>query len=223
MIKPALTLALAFFLVPQGNGYQAYGDYDLSAVIKPKQVEGGETEYRVDLALVIKVMEDLASHARDYPTRFQGVDEKARAIRDARILGHLFDVIAAKDDAKTEVLFMAARLRSMAHNLDVEGASDKAIEAYERLLKREPKHPQGNWYYGMFLGSTATMQNKAFPYLEQAYDLGIEEAGFSLGVLHLMFSIRYLEGYLAHHPKDERTRRLLEAARSGKATVQRKQ
>jgi tetratricopeptide (TPR) repeat protein len=222
MLKQILISAVVFGIasMAQENGYKPYGNYDLRNSLIAQKSAGGNVEYRIDKKLISQVLDDLTAHAKDYPTKFRSKEERARAVRDAKKLQSVFDTLASKDDTDTQILFTAAILNGLAHNLDIEGAAQKAVIYYERILHREPENPKGNYYYGTFLAS-ASRPKESLPYLEKALKLGVEQAGFSLGMAHLTMgdeakALEYLESYSKRNPSNKEAKQLVENLKAGK-------
>lgn len=214
------TLVFALCGLSQNKEYVQYGNYDLQNASIAKPSENGRPG-RVDMDLVERVLDDLATHARSYPPRFESQAERIRAERDVKMLAFMFDTIAAEDNVQTDILLKAGSLNSIGHNLDIEGSDHKAVDFFERLLKREPNHALGNFYYGVFLASTAAKQGESLKYLEKAVQLGVKDARFSLGLAHLILgdrakSIEHLEVYAQEHPNDDQVKRLIEDIKAGK-------
>jgi tetratricopeptide (TPR) repeat protein len=197
-----------------------YGNYDLQSAFSAVTAADGSQGYRIDAELIDQVVEDLASHAADYPPKFRTKEEQTRATRDATVLVELFEILARDDDAATVLLLKAAFVDRIAFNLDIKGAPEKAVHNYERALKREPDHPRANLSYGIFLAGTGALQKKSLPYLEKALKLGLGDARYTLGVVHLTLgdkekAIEYLEAYQKTRPNDERSTQIIAAIKSG--------
>jgi TonB family protein len=224
MLKQLLviTVVLTCAAAQSPKGYVEYGDYDARKCLKATKSEGGNEQ--LDLKCVDEIMDDLAKRAKGYPPSFRSDKERKRAERDVRLLAAMFDPIVAKDDAEVEMLLRAGFLNSMGHNLDIEGSAEKAINYFERLLKKEPDHVKGNYLYGIFLAATATKHKESVKYLEKAYRLGVVDAAYALGLVHLVLgdkrkSLEYLEAYAQNNPDDEKTKRLIEGIKSGRVEV----
>src|SRR5262245_3890013 len=220
-----ITVVLTCAAAQPQKGYVEYGDYDARKCQKVAKPEDGKEP--LDLKCVDGIMDDLAKHAKGFPPNFRSKKEQERAERDVKMLSAMFAPIAAKDDAEVEILLRAGFLNSMGHNLDIEGSAEKAINYFERLLKKEPDHVKGNYLYGIFLASTAKYQKESVKYLEKAYQFGIQDAAYTLGFVHLILgdkhkSLKFLEAYVRSNPDDERAKRLLENIKSGKGEVKRR-
>ena len=227
MLKHLLvsTVILTCAAAQPQKGYVEYGDYDARKCLKVAKAEDGKES--LDLKCVDGIMDDLAKRAKGFPPQFRSKKEQERAERDVKMLSAMFAPIAAKDDAEVEILLRAGFLNSMGHNLDIEGSAEKAINYFERLLKKEPDHVKGNYLYGIFLAATAAKQKESVKYLEKAYRLGVEDAAYTLGLVHLILgdkqkSLEYFEAYVRSHPDDERSKSMIERIKSGKVEVKRR-
>jgi tetratricopeptide (TPR) repeat protein len=220
-----ITVVLTCAAAQPQKGYVEYGDYDARKCLKvAKAVDGKES---LDLKCVDGIMDDLAKRAKGFPPGFRSKKEQERAERDVKMLSAMFAPIAAKDDAEVEILLRAGFLNSMGHNLDIEGAGEKAINYFERLLKKEPDHVKGNYLYGIFLAATATKQKESVKYLEKAYQLGVVDAAYTLGLVHLILgdkhkSLEYFEAYVRGNPDDEFAKSMIERIKSGKVEAKRR-
>lgn len=165
-------------------------------------------------------IEELAVHARNYPVSFASEDDKKRAYRDAELLSKILDAMNETPEPNPELLRRAGFVNSMAHNLDVPGAAEKAIEYFTKLLKARPDDPMGNYMFGAFLGS-AGKADASIPYLKRADELGVVDASYGLGMAYLMSgdkqnAIIYFEKYGKLVPEDKSIATLLEAIKSGR-------
>jgi tetratricopeptide (TPR) repeat protein len=221
MFKVLLSVAvLCTAAVARGEEYKEYGTYDLSAAFERIEAANGDTRHKVDVKLIDQVVSDLAAHAKDYPPKFRTEEEKSRAVKDSTVLIELFDILAADKDAHSALLRKAAFVDSIGHNLDIPGAADKAVQTYERVLELEPDNARANLSYGIFLAGTGTRQKDSLQYLNKALELGLEDARYTLGLVHLAVgdndkAVEYLEAYAKTRPEDNRTGKLLAAIKSG--------
>jgi tetratricopeptide (TPR) repeat protein len=220
-----ITVVLGCAAAQPQKGYVEYGDYDARKCLKVAKAEDGKES--LDLKCVDGIMDDLAKHAKGFPPSFRSKEEKGRAERDVKMLSAMFAPIAAKDDAEMEILLRAGFLNSMGHNLDIQGSAERAINYFERLLKKESDHVKGNYYYGGFLAAIPNRQKESLKYLEKAYQLGIEDAAYTLGLTHLILGdknkfLEYFEAYVRSNPDNESAKRLLENIKSGKGEVKRR-
>jgi tetratricopeptide (TPR) repeat protein len=206
-----------------GKEYSEYGKYDLRDALTTKVAGGGKQGYQVDVKSIDRVVDDLAEHARDYPPKFRGEEEKSRAERDAKALVAIFDKLTAEKDASADLLLKAAFVDGLAHNLDIRGAAEKAAQNYDRVLTRTPDNPRANLNFGIFLAGVGKWK-ESLPYLEKALKLGLDDAKYTLGVVHMSLgdkekAIELLEGFGKTHPQDPRPKQLISAIRSGEIRV----
>ena len=200
---------------------EEYGHYDVNKSMIVTRASDGSAKYSFDLAYVDHIIADLSAHARNYPPDFASEEEKTRAVYDAGWLAVMIDMTVESEDTKPQYLLRAGVFYSVCHNLDIEGATQKAIGAFERLLEKEPEHAQGHYHYGVFLAGTATMTKRSLPHLEKALKLGVGSADYSLGLAHLLLgnnaeALRYLQAFLARHPDNAATKTMVEAIAAGR-------
>jgi tetratricopeptide (TPR) repeat protein len=216
----ALVVLFGIASVSQAESYKEYGKYDLRNALKTMKLASGKQEYKVDMKYVGQVLDDLTAHAEDYPTKFRSKEEKSRAVRDAKLLQPLLDTLAAKENVDTQTLMTAAWLNSLAHNLDIEGAGQKAADYYAEVLDREPDNPRANYQYGIFLAG-ASKPKESLPYLEKALKLGVNGANYSLGLAYTTLgdnkkALEYLEAHARRNPNDKTTQELIQALKLGR-------
>ncbi len=138
----------------------------------------------------------------------------------------IFDVPLEPQPTDPGLLLDAGFAYAMGHNLDLPGSAKKAIETFDALLREHPDHALGNTRYGAFLASTARSQENSVPYLEAAAELGIADALYPLGVVHVsqgraQRGLAYLGECLERHPESERTRGMIQAIRAGRVEYRR--
>jgi tetratricopeptide (TPR) repeat protein len=200
-----------------------YGHYDLKRLLQPNAAPA--TGGKLDLVYLDGMLADLSQHARNYPPSFDTPADTQRAQRDAANLIGYFGAMFSTGSLPPHMLLRMALLGSVAHNLDVMGGAAFAQTYFEKLLKADPAHAEGNYYYGVFLSSTDRAK-EALPYLEQAKAKGITPALFGLGVSYLTLGdkAKALENLLAYQkavPNDRSAQTLIEAIRSGTIETQR--
>jgi len=213
--------------IPKGP---AYREHDLRAVITLRK-DGEKHSASIDANRLQSIVDDLEAHARCYPPTFDTKEERALAQREAETLGKLLATLLQPTEGGKEaapaLLFLAARIEATGHNLDVKGASNRAIGYFERLLAAEPKHVAGNWHFGAFWSGTAKGQTRALPYLEKAIELGETRAHYTLAVTYVLLDEHdkakvQLRVYLDKHPGDAGARKMLEALDAPGLKVERK-
>jgi tetratricopeptide (TPR) repeat protein len=204
-------------------GQAPYGQYDADKALVTKTAEDGTEESYIDLAYVDEMLDDLWRHARDYPTKFASAEDRERATLDARQLQPIVDVLAERENASPQNLRRAALLYSMAHNLDVPDAAEKAHGYFQKWIARDPKDAAARYHFGMFLtgsGSAAT----AIPHFEEALRLGETQARWGLGMAYLYTgqnekALEQLEAYARLHPDHEHAAMMIAAIREGRVKI----
>jgi predicted Zn-dependent protease len=128
----------------------------------------------------------------------------------------VFDTLAETESNEAGFLVRAGFAHSMGHNLDFEGSAKKADSLFRRLLRLHPKHPRGNYFYGMLLAGTRTRAFEGIPFLERALSLGEENASYTLGLLYVQKGDRekglsFLRRYSKRNPDDAHAIRMIRA------------
>jgi Tfp pilus assembly protein PilF len=200
-----------------------YGNYDARRILSATETPAGK-RHGIDLQYLDTMLDDIASHARNYPPAFDSDQDRQRATRDAATLAGMLGLLTQDAGAQAEILFRAAMVNSYGHNLNIAGTAEKANLLFQRLLSIAPDHPRSNHAYGVFLAGVAKPR-ESLPYLEKALAAGIVDAGYALGLVHLGMgdqarALHYLESYKASAP-DPQVAALIEAIRSAKVTVRR--
>jgi len=206
-----LPLLILLLLLPARLLAQEYGHFDLSKVMEVTEKDG-QFRAEISFSYLDRVLQDLQSHAMDYPPRFDSVKDRKRAEADVRKLDLMLGVVL-KQEGSPELLWRAAQLSTMAYALDMPGAAQRAEVLFAQLLELKPKDGRAEYRFGLFLASKGEPE-RAKVHLEKALTLGMMEAEFSLGqVLRGMGqheeAQRYLNHYHVTHPDDERVANLL--------------
>lgn len=201
---------------------QAYGNHNLREILVSQTDADGNVTHAINLKHLDLILSDLQVHTHQYPPHFANVDDKQRAISDAKILSRVFDGWIASPDISSDkqLLFKAAVLYSLSCNLDVAGSFDRANTCYKMLVKLEPENPLVRYRFGIFLAG-AGQSKRAIPQFEKAVSLGLDAALFSLGMSHLTLNdtaaaTKSFVAYREKYPDDERTKHLLDAIARGK-------
>src|SRR5579864_1297409 len=84
---------------------------------------------------VDRVLSEIAPHAQQYPLHFSSDSERVEVEKKLRRLLAFLDAATAQYPGEPELLLRDGIANSMGHNLDFPGCSDKAISAFEALLK----------------------------------------------------------------------------------------
>ena len=214
MNKTRLLPLLILLLLPARLLAQEYGHFDLSKVMEVSEKDG-QFRAEISFSYLDRVLQDLQSHAMDYPPRFDSVKDRKRAEADVRKLDLMLGVVL-KQEGSPDLLWRAAQLSTMAYALDIPGSAQRAEALFAQLLELKPKDGRAEYRFGLFLASKGE-QERAKMHLEKALTLGMMEAEFSLGqVLRGMGqheeAQRYLNHYHITHPDDERVASLLSSS-----------
>ena len=210
---------LAFILVLFGPALlhaEQEKKYKLEECFLVTENTDGEKSYSVDIEVIDHFINRIATHAKEYPPRFENDMQKMQKERDLRALIDVLKIILEGRPDDPEILLRSGFAHSMGHNLDFEGSDQKAINMFKQLLEKHPNHPRGNYYYGMFLASTATKQRESLPYLEKAVELGFNDAIYTLGLVNISqgnneSGLQYLRKWVKLHPDDDRAKKIIEA------------
>ncbi len=205
--------------------YVAYGRHDVEACFELLRTPEGSS-LRTNLEKLDRILSDLLAHAGGYPPIFETKDERERAERDVERLDSLLGIVVDGEEPDGAMLLRHARVNAIGHNLDLEGAAQRADDSFTRLLEREPEHALGHYYFGCFLASTGNGGALSVPHFERAIELGITTARFELGLAHLMLgdeqkALEHLRAFSKEHPADERALEIIEAIEGGR--IQRNQ
>lgn len=214
-----LPVILSLLLLASTACAKEYGTYDPKSLVTSTDTSTGK-QYGFNMGYLDRMMNDLLQHARAYPSQFDSQQDRDRAVRDVRIVSGMLDILIAVPAPSPEVLWRAALLNRIGHNLRIDGAAEKADALYRRLLTAMPGDPQHNYMYGVFLLDVGKSK-EALVYLEKALSLGVTDATYTIGLAHLAAgdtekALASLEDYKRRHPDDNDVVKLLEAVRSGK-------
>lgn len=192
-----------------------YGQYDLKSLVLKKEGKAGFDVQKFD-----QILGDLDIHAAQYPPKFDSKSDQQRATKDAAMLSYMMDILVDVPNPNPDLLLRTAFLNSIAHNLDVSGAAQKASTQYKKFLMMYPKDPKANYLYGLFLVGSGQAKESIAP-LSVAQKSGMVQAEYSLGLAYLTLNeqkkaLSYLESYQRKMPSDTRTASLLQAIKEGK-------
>ena len=157
-----------------------YGQYDPQKLLKESDTPRGK-RYGFDAAYMDVMTQDLLRHAAAYPPRFDNDADRQRALRDLRALARMLEVSLQDPGAPVDLQLRLALVYSLQHNLNVRGASAKAVTVFEKVLTAQPEHPRANLLFGMFL-SSGGMPKESVGFLEKAAAAGLPEAEHALAV-----------------------------------------
>ena len=216
-----LAFLFAVLVVPAASAKE-YGNHDLTRLLKESETSSGK-KHSFDAAYLDKILNDLSAHALNYPPQFDTPRDQQRAVKDVKTLSGMLDTLINAPTPNLELLVRAGFLNSIAHNLDVSGAAEKANSIFLRLLALSPSDPRGNYMYGHFLSGTGKPK-EALPYLEKALAAGIVDAGFSIGLVYVFLgekvqAIKSLEDYKRRKPDDANVDKIIDAIRHGRVEI----
>lgn len=204
-------LLLLLLFIPLWSQAQEYGHFDLARVMEVSEQQG-QYQARVNYAYLDNILQDLQSHAMDYPPRFDSLLDRKRAEKDVTRLGVMLGVMI-KQEGSADLLWRAAQLGTIAYALDLPGAAKRTELLFDQLIQLKPRDGRAEYRYGLFLAAKGDSERSRL-HLEKALTLGIMESEFSLGQLllgmgHKDEAERYLSHYHVTHPDDERVASLL--------------
>lgn len=127
-----------------------YGNYDVHQIFN-KVPEKHQIE--LNLKYLDQMTKDLDVHAETYPPLFDCDSDKQRATEDIKKLTDLLAILKNGDPDKL-IMFRAAHLNVIAHNLDIPLAAVKADSIYRQLTTKYPADAQLSYFYGLFLATS---------------------------------------------------------------------
>lgn len=196
----------------------SYGMYEAKRIlVSPDKV--ADKKPGIDLRYVDQMLDDLGNHAANYPTQFDSLDDRMRAVRDVQMLSKVFDVLVDGPNSPPEIFRRAGFLYSIGHNLDIQGSAEKAYATFTKLLSIAPKDAQGNFMFGVFLGGSGRAK-ESISHLELALQGGVTAANYSLGMSYLALgdkekALACLENYRVTNPADKSIDELIKHIKSG--------
>jgi tetratricopeptide (TPR) repeat protein len=112
-----------------------------------------------------------------------------------------------------DLILRDAVANGFGHNMGCRDCGEKAIAAFEQVLKLQPDSAEANWRFGGFLAQT-TQHEKAIPYLQKAASLGVVDAYYTVAMVFLGLNDQdhaklELKEYVKANPKDKAAKGLL--------------
>jgi tetratricopeptide (TPR) repeat protein len=216
--------ALFALLIASAASARDYGSYDPKRLLTVSETPSGK-KYGVDVAYLDQMLNDLSSHAKNYPAQFDTPQDQRRATHDVKTLSGMLDILIDAPTPNPELLVRAGYLNSLGHNLDIAGAAEKADSIFQRLLAGTPSDPRGNFMYGTFLAGVGKSK-EALPYLEKALSVGVIDAAYAIGMAYMMLgdkeqALRNLEEYKRRKPADDHVDKVIDAIRQGNVEFKR--
>jgi tetratricopeptide (TPR) repeat protein len=218
-------LAVLVWLIAFGANAKEYGDYDPKRLLTVSETPAGK-RYGFDVAYCDLMLNALSAHAQNYPPRFASPQDRRRATQDAKALVGMLDIVMIDVPTPNPALLVrAAYANSLAHNLEIPGAAEKADSLFRKLLAVVPSDPEANHLYGTFLAGAGNPR-EALPYLEKALSLGVVDAAYAIGLAYLALedkeqALKNLEDYRRRVPADGMVDRLIDAIRGGRIEFKR--
>lgn len=219
-----ILLTLSMLLASSFTYAKEYGNYDPKRMLTVSETPSGK-RYGIDGKYLDQMLNDLALHAKNYPTQFDTPQDRQRAVQDVKALSGMLDILVNGPSPNIELLVRAGFLNSIGHNLDIPGSAKKAASIFQRLLTASPSDPRGNYMYGTFLAG-AGKPKEALPYLEKALAVGVADAAYALGMTYLTLgdkqkALENLEAYKQRSPNDGNVAKLIDGIRNGKVEIKR--
>ena len=167
------------------------------------------------------MIQDICTHAANFPPVFDTEVDLQRAARDATGLISTLDVVTEHEAAPRALVFRIGVLASCSNNLNVSGAARHAEGSFRRLLARNERDVGANYQLGKLLGQTG-QPRQALPYLAVAQDAGLPEAEYALGIAYLFLgerakALEHLSRYQRTHQEDANVAELIATVRIGAA------
>jgi hypothetical protein len=173
----------------------------------------------IDPVRIAELIDFVSPSIREYPVRFKDAAQRAAVIEAMRKAATDLTeprVMSLKDpELATDVALVLA----MGHNLDL-GTANLAHRTYALALRIHPDSRRANYFYGMFLLSTATGQARSLQYLQRAFDLGEEGAEYPIGLCLIGQGkkdegLERLEHFSERFPEDAQVKKIIEAVKNG--------
>jgi tetratricopeptide (TPR) repeat protein len=154
-----------------------------------------------------QALAEIAPHAEQLPLHFASVQERINMEAKLKKLLSFLDAGVQQNPDEEELLFGDAIANGFGHNMGCPDCGEKAIAAYERLLKLRPQSKMANWHYGAFLAQTS-MREKSIPYLQKAASLGVVDAHYTAAMVFIGLNDQdhakiELRQYVKANPKDK--------------------
>lgn len=184
-----------------------------STSIAEQPAPPGTHEVALSRSEIDKTLSKLELHAREYPVHFRSVQDRHDMQGKLAELLWFLDIAIQQNPDDPDLLLRDAVGNSFGHNMGCPDCGEKAIAAYERLLKLQPESKEANWRYGAFLAQTAKHE-QSIPYLQKAASLGVVDAHYTaamvfLGLNDLVHAKLELQEYVKANPKDTTAKGLL--------------
>lgn len=217
---PRAVIAILLLLCCAIAQAREYGHYDIKSLVTVEKSTLGKPSAKIDNVYFDQMLDDLGSHAYQWPVNFDSTDDRHRAEHDVVSFSTALDPLADNFAGSPRMLLRLAMLHAMGHNLDIAGSSDKAVAIFTKLLQVAPNDPRANLEFGAFYAKT-TKVAEGIPFLEKAKALGAANADYWLGVSYMTQgekakALENLESYAKRVPTDANVERMIDAVRNDK-------
>jgi tetratricopeptide (TPR) repeat protein len=160
-----------------------------------------------------KTMQEIEPHAREFPVQFDSAQQRTNMQAQLVELLVFLDHGVKEYPANTDLLLRDAVANGFGHNMGCPDCGEKAIAAFEQLLKLQPEGKEANCRYGAFLAQTL-QREKSIPYLQKAASLGVPEAHYTAAMVFIGLNDQdhakpELKAYVKAFPKDKEAKGLL--------------
>jgi tetratricopeptide (TPR) repeat protein len=173
----------------------------------------GSHEVSLRRSEIDQAIAEIAPHAEQLPLHFASTQERLEVEAKLKELLLALDAGVLEYPDEADLLLRDAVGNGFGHNMGCPDCGEKAIAAYERLLKLQPESKMGNWRYGAFLAQTAERE-KSIPYLQKAASLGVVDAHYTAAMVFISLNDQSrakleLRQYVKANPKDKAAKGLL--------------
>jgi tetratricopeptide (TPR) repeat protein len=195
-----------------------------STSIAQAEAQPGTHEVSMKQSEIDGVLQEIEPHAREFPVRFASARQRSD-MQDKLIKLLVFlDGVVKENPDNPDALLRDAVANGFGHNMGCPDCGDKAIAAYDTLLKLQPDSAEANWRYGAFLAQTA-QHAKSIPYLRKAASLGVVDAHYTAAMVFIGLNDQAhakieLEAYVKANPKDKKAKGLLKDIEHGDLHIQ---
>jgi len=173
----------------------------------------GTHEVSLSRSEIDKALFELEPHAREFPVHFASAQERADMQVKLMQLLKFLDAGVKEYPDDPDILLRDAVGNGFGHNMGCPDCGEKAIAAYERLLKLQPDSAEANWRYGAFLAQTLKHE-QSITYLQKAASLGVSDAHYTAAMVFLGLNDQEhakleLREYVKANPKNKEAKGLL--------------
>jgi tetratricopeptide (TPR) repeat protein len=179
-----------------------------------QEAPAGTHEVSMSQSEIDKTLQEIEPHAREYPVKFASAQQRANMQAQLVELLVFLDHGVKEYPDNTDLLLRDAVANGFGHNMGCPDCGERAIAAFELLLKLKPESKEANWHYGAFLAQTA-QREKSIPYLQKAASLGVVDAHYTAAMVFISLNDQdhaklELREYLKENPKDKKAKGVVE-------------